>query len=242
MAKFDHWCDEVVRLVRFKPDRPAIATELRHHYEDSVQDYLRIGFEEKLAEDRALRDLGDAEEVGRAMDRAHKLWLGRLWQASRVVLLLAALFAASYMNEYALEGMPGRIRLAPEPYFKNVEVMEDLPCPADFQSGIYTYTFQHVEYLWDGWGNVTVCMNAFTPRFWMEGPDFTALTAADSLGRTYLSNGRHYVFGASSSDRVNSACVIQISTGEQWPEWVEVTHKTAGWSFRIHLPREGGSL
>ena len=239
MGNFDHWCDAVVRLVRFAPDRPAIARELRDHYEDSVKDYVRVGYEEDLARSRALRDLGDAEEVGRAMDKAHKPWLGRLWQASWVALILTAVFAAASMYEYQLEGMLGRIRLEPEPYFENVEVMPDLPCPGDFESGIYTYTFQHVEYLWDGWGNVTICMNAYTPRFWMEGPDFTALTAVDSLGRTYLPNRRHYLYGACDGARVNIGCVIQMSTGEEWPEWVDITHETAGWSFRIELPQEG---
>lgn len=242
MVNFDHWCEEVVGLVRFKLDHPAIIKELRDHYTDSVNDYLRIGYQEDLALSRALGDLGDAQEVGRAMDKAHKPWLGRLWQASWAALILSAMFAVAFMNEYQIARMPGRVCLEPQLYTENVESMPDLPCPEGFESGIYTYSFQRVEYYWDGWGNVTICMNAYTPRFWMRGPDFTALTATDSLGRTYLTHGRHSLYGDRGSSRVNIPCVIQISTGDEWPEWVDITHETAGWSVRIELPQEGGSL
>ena len=242
MEQIDRWCDEVVGLVRFQPDRAAIKKELRDHYEDSVEDFLRIGYEEELAKSRALQSMGDAEEVGRAMDRAHKPWLGRLWQVSWIVLLLSVMFAVAFMYEYQTMGMLGRLCLTPQVYHENVESMPDLPCPEGFESGIYTYSFQRVEYFWDGWGSVTICMNAYTPRFWMKGPDFTALTATDSLGRIYLPQGRNYIYADCGSSRVNIPCVIQVSTGDEWPEWVDITHETAGWSFRIDLPREGGNL
>ena len=37
--------------------------------------------------------MGDPEEIGRALDRVHKPWLGWLWVASRVVLILALVTA-----------------------------------------------------------------------------------------------------------------------------------------------------
>lgn len=242
MKNFEAWKTEVLRYIRFFPDRGAIARELEDHYEDSVKDFIRVGYDEKLAEVRALQAMGDAEEVGRAMDRAHRPWLGRLWQVSWIALLLSAMFAVAFTYEYQTMGMLGRICLRPQIYHENVESMPDIPCPEGFESGIYTYSFQRVEYFWDGWGSVTICMNAYTPRFWMKGPDFTALTATDSLGRTYLPQGGNFLYADCGSSRVNIPCVIQVSTGDEWPEWVDITHETAGWSFRIELPREGGSL
>ena len=73
MKNFEAWKTEVLRYIRFFPDRGAIARELEDHYEDSVKDFIRVGYDEKLAEVRALQSMGDAEEVGRAMDRAHKI-------------------------------------------------------------------------------------------------------------------------------------------------------------------------
>ena len=73
---FQIWVDAVCEQVRFQPDRKGIARELRVHYEDHVRDLLRLGRDPALAEERALEAMGNAQEVGRALDRVHKPWLG----------------------------------------------------------------------------------------------------------------------------------------------------------------------
>lgn len=84
---FQIWVDAVCEQVRFQPDRKGIARELRTHYEDHVNDLLRLGRTRELAEERALAAMGNAQEVGRALDRVHKPWLGWLWEASRFLVL-----------------------------------------------------------------------------------------------------------------------------------------------------------
>ena len=70
-----------------------------------------------------------------------------------------------------------------------------------------------------------------------------ALIAEDSLGRVYTrySTWPLRISGGTDSARLNTACVIQLSLKDAWPEWIEVTHETAGWSFKLELPREGGA-
>ena len=82
---FQIWVDAVCEQVRFQPDRKGIARELRVHYEDHVRDLLRLGRSQELAEERALAAMGDAQEVGRALDKVHKPWLGWLWEVSRAL-------------------------------------------------------------------------------------------------------------------------------------------------------------
>lgn len=91
---FQIWVDAVCEQVRFQPDRKGIARELRVHYEDHVRDLLRLGRDPALAEERALEAMGNAQEVGRALDRVHKPWLGWLWEVSRLLVLLLALLLA----------------------------------------------------------------------------------------------------------------------------------------------------
>ena len=69
---FQIWVDAVCEQVRFRPDRKGIALELRVHYDDHVKDLLRLGRDPTLAEERALAAMGNAQEVGRALDRVHK--------------------------------------------------------------------------------------------------------------------------------------------------------------------------
>ena len=70
------WCREVLEQVRFRPNHEAIRKELVAHLEDGRADLERLGYPRDLAEERALQAMGNAGEVGRALDRAHKPRLG----------------------------------------------------------------------------------------------------------------------------------------------------------------------
>lgn len=95
---FQIWVDAVCEQVRFWPDRKAIEKELRIHYEDHCQALERLSYERPLAEERSLRAMGNSQEVGRALDRVHKPWLGWLWEVSRWTLQgLAALLVMTML-------------------------------------------------------------------------------------------------------------------------------------------------
>ena len=95
MRNFVDWCQSVLSLVRFKADHEEIQKELQDHYEDHVKDLERIGYDTALAKERVLNAMGDPEEVGKAMDRAHKPWLGWLWLLSRWGVI-AAIYTAIF--------------------------------------------------------------------------------------------------------------------------------------------------
>lgn len=79
------WLDTAVRLIRFGPDRLAVREELAAHLEDKIAGDLRLfpGMTEEEAQKRALEEMGDAAEIGRALGKIHKPWLGYLWNFSR---------------------------------------------------------------------------------------------------------------------------------------------------------------
>ena len=88
LRDFEVWRQTVTDCVRFRPDRAAIAKELTDHFQDHVRDLERLGYDRALAEERTMKAMGDPVEVGQAMDRAHKPWLGWLWMASRWLALV----------------------------------------------------------------------------------------------------------------------------------------------------------
>ena len=91
---FQIWINAVCEQVRFRPDHRSIEFELRDHYEEHVRDLIRLGRPRELAEERALEAMGNAQEVGRALDKVHKPWLGWLWEVSRFLVLALALLLA----------------------------------------------------------------------------------------------------------------------------------------------------
>lgn len=91
---FQSWVNTVCEQVRFRPDRKGIEKELRIHYEDRCRDLERLHYEPELAAQRSLSAMGNAQEVGRALNRVHKPWLGWLWEGTRVLVLTLAVLAA----------------------------------------------------------------------------------------------------------------------------------------------------
>lgn len=87
------WVSTVTQQIRFAPDRKAIEQELTAHYEDHKQALLDLGYDEELAAERSLDAMGDPVEVGQALNKIHKYWLGVLWKASQILLLTVVVLA-----------------------------------------------------------------------------------------------------------------------------------------------------
>lgn len=106
MRDFYKWCETVVGQVRFKPDRWAIQRELEDHYEDHVKDLERLGYPHELARQRALGAMGDPVEVGRALDKVHKPWLGWLWLASKWGVVICGFLMLYVLSDgaYSING------------------------------------------------------------------------------------------------------------------------------------------
>ena len=70
--RIEQYLDEVGAQVRWKRVRPALKRELRTHLEEQTEAYLAEGMAEDAAEAEAVRQMGDAEAVGLALDAVHR--------------------------------------------------------------------------------------------------------------------------------------------------------------------------
>ena len=102
------WCRKVTDQVAFWPDHAAIRQELLAHLEDRAADLERAGFDRVQAEQRALTAMGNPAEVGKALNRAHKPWLGWLWQLSRGLVLAMAVLAVVLLFRSGFETLRDR--------------------------------------------------------------------------------------------------------------------------------------
>ena len=69
--KVQEFLEEVNGQISYEPMRAAIDEELAAHIEDKTQLYQEYGLEEEEAVSRALRDMGDAVQIGIQMNEAH---------------------------------------------------------------------------------------------------------------------------------------------------------------------------
>lgn len=101
------WLRTAVHEIRFAPDREAVRQELQEHIEDKVADLLRIfpGMTLQEAEERAMAQMGDPEEIGKELAKIHKPWWGYLWKVSRVAAALVGAVTVFYCLGWGLDAI-----------------------------------------------------------------------------------------------------------------------------------------
>lgn len=264
LRDFYKWCETVMGQVRFKPDRWAIRQELEDHYEDHVKDLERIGYDHTLAQERALGAMGDPVEVGRALDKVHKPWLGWLWEISRVVLALslaaALLFGrdgANWTQRIWNTVFPPEDLAGFEQDMTVYDVLLNQQEGRDyvFYQGQLTaeplwtngYTISIVKgswYRWDtgpGYFKGYLLLRVVPDRFWYEQPTaiLSGLRMSDSSGR-YVENCSIYAPGMNGTQEENQfvavyACNRRPVPGEDGSYRSFDSADLGGWYVRMEI-------
>lgn len=62
----------VCEQIKYKPIRPGISEELEQHINDVKEEYIAKGMEDNEAEEKAVLQMGDAEDIGKKLNKIHK--------------------------------------------------------------------------------------------------------------------------------------------------------------------------
>ena len=64
--------EKVCNEIKYKPIREKISKELENHIEESKEAYIHKGESEEIAINKAIADMGDAEVIGKTLNKIHK--------------------------------------------------------------------------------------------------------------------------------------------------------------------------
>lgn len=67
-----NFLEKVCEQIKYKPIRKDIAEELEEHIQDIKSDYLCKGYSEKEAEEKAISQMGEAEKIGKSLNKIHR--------------------------------------------------------------------------------------------------------------------------------------------------------------------------
>ena len=82
------YIETVLGEVKFRADHPDIRQELENHIFERSS-YLRAkGMDAAEADAEAVHRMGDPQEMGQEMNKAHNPWIGWLWQFTSLIIML----------------------------------------------------------------------------------------------------------------------------------------------------------
>ena len=111
--QINEFLNSVCEQIKYKPIRNTIAEELKDHIEDKKEELIEMGQNEEEAEKNAVEQMGDAEIIGKQLNKVHRTRLDWKLLIILVVLLIFG-FVISYiitenehteMMQYMKEGV-----------------------------------------------------------------------------------------------------------------------------------------
>ena len=165
--RIERYLETAGAQVRWRRVRPALERELRTHLEEQTETYLAGGMGEDAAEAEAIRQMGDAETVGLALDAVHRP------KRQTAILLFAGLAIAL--------GIYQRVELAGSSYAFAL-ASGILACGA-LLGGYYLDYRRLSRYAWYLYGAVLVLGAVCAYQTWHWGdtaPRMLSITAGDT--------------------------------------------------------------
>lgn len=260
---FGDWVAKVLTCIRFRPDRQAIRDELEAHYEDHLKDLERVGYDYQLARERALKAMGDPVEVGLALDKVHKPWLGWLWLVSKWALALCGfllLFTLSdpyfiysdlhFMGRQADYEAAGYTFETDNPAYSRAAVTQG----GTVERSGYSISIPYAALWWNEQErnyNIVAILRTEDNRFWDHGPyrALQTLSMTDNTGGEFAAYTEWKEYSAQERRerwdgfvqvefmKENPFCaeyLVWVSFLEELPEWTEFTCSSGeGFSLRL---------
>ncbi len=183
------FASEVLKEVRFKYDHPFIRQELIEHMEELYEDLQAEGMDAEVAEVMAVEYMGDAAEIGQALNREHSPVLGWLWLFTKetvIFLLFILIFSVLPVGEVLLHGIFTE-------YYEKTDSPLVYVVPLEIEKEAYgeKISLRELRYYADETMEIRGNSLDWTGH-WAEVSGIVAsMTITDDTGRQYIMKGRN---------------------------------------------------
>ena len=82
----NEFLNNVCEKIKYKPIRNEISEELKNHIDEQKEVFIQSGIEENVAEEKAIENMGNAEELGKKLNKIHRPKLD--WKLVLLILIL----------------------------------------------------------------------------------------------------------------------------------------------------------
>jgi hypothetical protein len=229
--KVERYLTEVIRFVKFYSDREAIKSELESHMIDRIDDYIAMGYDKESAEQLSIDHMGDAKEIGKALNKEHNPILGWIWIGTNILVVLLLTWTIYFNGFYIIAAFTNNnlVNDIPE---SNIVYRIDLKETVKLDDRVINFT----NIIYEENGDLNIFYNCYEARVWGRGWSFSGagFIITDNLGNSYF-NG-----GGQGSGGIKSYNIKTYNNFSSDADTLFINYDSYNRSFQVEIPLKAG--
>ena len=184
----DIFLDEVVKYVKFTFDRAEIRKELEDHILDCMEYHMESGCSQEEAVKLSIQGMGDAREIGKALNKEHNPFVGWMLRITNVlvgIFVLASIFIVFIPLIFTIFNS--------DPY-GNID-KNDIVYEIDVNQKVQIddVVIEFTKLVYDKEGDMNIFYKSYDKKLWGAG------WSTSSIGEIYDESGNKYFNGGGCS-------------------------------------------
>lgn len=230
--KKDKFLDEIIKYIRFPFDRADIREELKDHINDKIEDYIDQGIDFDEAETMAVSNMGDAEIIGKALNKEHNPFVGWMLGITNVILVILVIITGYVVIVTSFMSIFGLVDVNDTPKEDIVYEMK-----VDEKVQIDDRVIHFTKLVYDKEGSMNIYYRSYDKRLWGSGWN------VNSIGSIYDESGNEYINGGGrASNGIFSNCLTSKRNFPGDSEELVIIYDSCNRYFEVRIPLpEGGS-
>ena len=90
----EDYLNSICKKIKYKDKRKSIYDELETHIEETKNEFIRLGFSNEQAEEQALKEMGDSNEIAKSFNKIYKVHIDYL----SIIIILILLFTNIFIT------------------------------------------------------------------------------------------------------------------------------------------------
>ncbi|MCB8814615.1 permease prefix domain 1-containing protein [Desulfosporosinus shakirovi] len=224
--KGDKFIEDILSYVKFSFDRFAIKTELESHLLDKIEDYTEAGQAED-AEESAITDMGDAQEIGLELNKQHNPLVGWIWMLTRLAVVLLVIVDLFFV------GLPIVTSLLDDNPIEDISkanIVYNITVNKTVHLDDTVINFRNVIY--EGNGNLNIIYDYYETQFWGTGWSLGGIgIISDNLGNEYF---------AGSGGGIRPIVRRTVENFSDEADTLIIDYDQYNRKYRVEIPLKGG--
>lgn len=226
----DKFLDDVIKCVKFYFDRTDIRKELEDHILDSMEYYMENGYDEEEAEKMAVRGMGDAREIGKALNNEHNPLVGWMLGITRVAIVVLVIVTGYILIGTTLMAFHGLVDVNDIPE-EDIVYEVDVDKKVQIDDRVIHFT----KLIYDKEGDMNIFYRSYDKRLWGSGWN------VNSIGSIYDDLGNEYISGSGrASNGIISNCLTSKRNFPDDAKELVIEYDSCNRYFEVRIPLPGG--